>query len=282
MVNGSICTFIDKSQLVIPDWYTLNGDLRFGAKASTDYIILLNYKKISNNWILDCSSCDDMDIGNWLKGEPPYRYLMQSTRTQEIIRPDVVNSLSSFYAELKPNFINESVRQNDNMVLSEEVIVKRNNKLKEESRLTILSKSPVYTELYRLSLQCEDKRRNYISYLKNTCPYSGEFNSYMDILFDGIVNGFKRRPRAKAVTGQSLIKAYLAKFPKLTSKDHMGLTAGEFVLNNISEVVRYMKEGYSDIFHEAALDLVRSAFASPEKVYAFVVAMLIGESTSAF
>jgi len=70
MVNGSICTFIDKSQLVIPDWYTLNGDLRFGAKASTDYIILLNYKKISNNWILDCSSCDDMDIGNWLKGTP--------------------------------------------------------------------------------------------------------------------------------------------------------------------------------------------------------------------
>lgn len=287
-VNGSICSFVRRTNLIVPDWYTLSGDIRFGSRSTRTYVSLLHYKQsVSRSWSLEYTPSKDVTVADWTSHNKLYTQVYECALAGDIVRTEELKRLPKFYAEDRMIVLGgDSDTQASTGLLqavgSTPVTDSNISHVEEVSRLTILTKSKNYNELFKLNGSTVDKMTTYIKGLKSKYPFKPECNKYVLDLFDRINASFKSKPSAKALTGQFLIKAYLNTFPELAEKDFIGMPALDYVLDSFSDVVRYINTGDSSFFMGSALELVTSAFSEFERAYANIVALLTNESMSVF
>ena len=267
-VRGDILVFVP-SVYKYPDWYKMKGTLRFGTKSVTSYITMLRYtKNQKGDWTIATTLPQDI-TGN--------EAIPDSIRDSILglgVIPSELEKLPAMQATMENNqFINPT--DMDFHIASGSNIMPEKPNFKEVSRKDYKPASEEVNDFERLLASAQVQFDNFIDRLKT--KYSiYEDNDYVTRLLVALRDNLKRRSGENAMTGQSLLRKYMATFGKLAQGKVSGTKVTDVILNNFDSVVDYVLYGSSPAFDKKTSKLCKEAFSDGERLYGGILSALLG------
>lgn len=291
MVNGSVALYVNANH-VLPDWYTVNGTLRFGSKTDKFYLTMFPFKKNGNDWLIDFNNLYTLDISNWSETSRIYQSIYKSIELGTVTVPDDVKALPKFEARktqgvvthqsCNPWMYNNQDREQNELDENSDNIVSNDSDIFEViDRDTILPKDDMIAELRGELSHLNNERLKFIRTLKGLYAFKDEgVDSHIIYMTDALVRNFKRKPHNSASTGRALIKKYLSKFGRYGRKRYLGKRVSTYLMDSFSEVASFIKDyNYEVDLYGDAWNLCKKAFGNREYFYANMLGLILGIDT---
>lgn len=294
-VRGSMACYVKKTT-VMPDWYTLRGNLAIGTKQFSPLLTMFNFSKDSaGKWLISDTQLSDLDFNKWSKNSRYVSYLSQSVNSGQIVLPKEMCNLSKAVSELPKNNIpfsgniQSGIPQNslcsqmqsyqNGVVIPQSSSLGKKKKFIIEDRTTPKEISERRDNFASLIEDCENKRVKYIDAIKDKYVLDDNVNYSIRFMLQQLNRYFRSKPNSAANTGRALVKEYLELFSDQFEKKYNGVTAGDYVLQIFDEVVDYCLDDKVVSADKSAFDLIKSAFSEPEIAYAGLLGRIIGVSS---
>lgn len=279
MVNGSLVSYVKSDGNVFPDWYTLNGTLRFGSKTTQDYVSLLDFEKSGNVWKLNTLKPRDIEISTWVDKGDCYDWVRQSQAAGKVMHPGYVLDLHPFVCMERKVSLAESLSKVQNGVeITDPAIIDGSvgKSFVRESRSEVLSRSEAESEMS--SLLSNAKTRSLEMFKQEFSGFTLDDITmvYIRQLAESIRENMKSRKTPDTQTGRALLLAYLSRFGALSEGKFCGVSVGQYLVDEFDEVMGYMFEDGVLSFAKAPYNLCKAAFSNPERFYAGILMEVTG------
>lgn len=279
--NSSVCVYIPKEGYRYPDFYTVNGTLRFGSKSSnSNYCVMFNFRKYNNNWEIKHNSLSDVVVSDWEEGSEHKVLGLRMAQLGEVQYSKSADNLvpircvedKRVYAVSDKE---QGVSTSENYI-SQTVLNSNINKQSHESRNKILAHSEVAKKLQdKLNISLSS-RYKFIARLKN--DYSTEDADAINRLATALLQNFSRKASVYGSTGKSILTKYLKEFSDW-NKNYLGTKLYKLVLDSYSEIYGMITNGSEVSLIDHAWTLCKNAFGDREVFYAGVVSKILGIPT---
>lgn len=266
-VNGSICVLTRDLQNY-PDWYRIDGDLRFGSKVSNNYVTMLNYVKKDGQWHIGENKLEDFEAGVEFGTE------LKSVAFGEELLPAEVRSLPAMRAVQS---IADLVDTNETEVPLEQNAVygKERGYFRAVDRMELAAFSKKYEKFKGVLDEAESKLDKVLSDLENEFYIEEDYPQVTELL-DRLNNNMKRKATTNCMTGRTIINKYLNEFGRKAAFNYQGVSMKKFITDNFELIKGYVVFHERDLFTGKAYDLVKTAFGNQEKLYAGLLSAITG------
>lgn len=289
LVNGDVALFVS-DRGVYPDWYATTGTLRLGSKTDNNYLTLFPFRKTNDNWFIDLNTLDTMDIAGWNKQSRLYRAVYESIENKGLTIPDDVKELPRFEAKLIQGVVSPTNPQQSSVIANSEdnlndafasQVVPDRKSFEIVDRQLEIQPNELYSNLQDKLKSIKVEREKFIKSLKTSYSIKDCDDSKIKFLINSLTTNLKSKPHNSASTGRILLKKYLSKFGGYASKPYLGTTAGQYLIDDFTEVGDYILGNSDDISANGeAWFLCKQAFGDKELFYALMLGVILGVDTS--
>jgi len=265
LVNGEVCIYC-KDTLDYPDWYCVDGHLRFGTKVSTDYVTMLNFVKNGDDWFISDNKPHDFS------GSGVFNRELKAIAFGEELLPDEVKHLPPMRASY-------SIANIDNGESRQLPLERVNNKYQEKpnmvrvDRLEVAKRSRNYKILKDIAKKASITLDSSISRLNEKYDYDGECPQ-ADELVVLLNNNLKRKASANCMTGRTLVTKYLSSFGKDSRFTYQGVIIKKFIIDQFGMTKDYILSGQAPMLEGKGMKFFKTAFSDKEEFYAGIVSAI--------
>ena len=286
-VNARMSAFVSKD-VMMNDWYTLEGTLRLATRTLSPVLAMYNFYKTSSNlWGVHATPVCNVECTEFDFASRVYKYLIESDATGKLVVPEdvlclkkcledepdrsiplvpVANEALGGFDESWRRLIPESVRETLKTPPVEPVhygldTIKPVSKLAND-----LSKACAIAK-------CQRDTASKSLEVKHTLGGSSKKVAY---LFDRLIQFSSRKKNKGSMTGQMLIKEYLSRLGVDVAQEYMGVPFYQFIVGMLDEIRDYMLEGDELLASAKAKRVVEEYFSDEEFFFAGILAVILG------
>lgn len=261
-VKGDILVYVT-SDAKYPDWYRVTGTLRFGTKAVSNYVTMLEYSKVSNIWYILRTQVADFDASE------SFPESMMSAVLGESVLPAELENLPAMQAVADTNEIN-SDQSSELPIVGSPVGIPDDYSIGRESRSEALPYSKVAAEYQRYLEKAECNFNVFLESIKREYEPEDGLPYVSNLISNLKLHMRSKRGNSLSMTGQSLIKKYIGMYAKSSKK------LNEEIIRNFDAVVDFLLYDKTLTLSKKANEICRIAFTSEEEFYGGILIALTG------
>lgn len=268
-VNGSVCVLTRDLQNY-PDWYKIEGDLRFGSKVSNNYVTMLDYTKKDGKWHIAENKLLDFEASDEFGTE------LKSVAFGEELLPDEVKQLPPIRATQSIADLVDT--KEGELPLEQNAVFQRergNFRAVDRTELGDFSKN--YGIFKGVLDEAESQLEKMISDLEKEYPLQYDYEELTELL-EKLHNNMKHKATSNCMTGRTIINKYLSEFGRKAAFSYQGVSIKKFITENFELIEDYVQRSRTAMFTGRAYDLVKMAFSKKENLYAGLLGAITGIS----
>lgn len=266
-VNGAVCV-LTRNEIAYPDWYVIDGTLRFGTRNSFEYVTMLNYRKSGGTWVIEENKLCDFSAKEVFN-----RDLQLVAFGQELL-PEEVMSLNPMKAVLENT--NIAVERNFRPPIERvPYYAKEANYFRAVDRSNIKEFSSYIEKFKDICIEADYQLSENIKAIKIKYPINGD-TSYLVDLLNRLEINLKRKATPKCLTGRMVLNRYLSTFGKKASFKYQGKSIKTFFVENMDIVREFAIYKESAYLKGNSLELAVKAFSDTEKFYSGLITAITG------
>ena len=283
MVNGKVVAYVDNVNIILKEWYMLEGTLRM-AKRHDNVFGLFNFTKITTanhkKWVLKGGSLKPLNLPEWDFNSECFKWLREcSENNDEVIRPASVLSFPKFYSEEQrlndsltmPSALNVPEVLNVSSVVSEPVNI-------QEDRTRLKGCSDLAR---RLRVNIDGAKYFEKAYIKKLSTAYGFDNvdimSYVQYILNGLRMFHKRKSSADSMTGFMVLKKYLNTVPGSDEKVG-GKTVATYLASDLDTIVHFIADNNYTSGNNKVDTVLCNGFSDLNRFYIGIVGAILNIS----